>query len=153
MKHEYGRSLIEIVGVIAIGTVMTAAAIGMYRMMRENHIRTVTDAQLEQIAGDVKMLLEMRGDYSGVSIDYLIKAGALKSDKSPMGGDDWSIVASADGQSFSINLTQLTQGQCAYFTTAMPKWVSAMVVNGLEVRENSDNCFSTPTNQISFIVE
>lgn len=153
MKQESGRSLIEIVGVIAIGTVMTAAAIGMYRMMRENHMRTTTDAQLEQIAGDVKMLMEMRGDYSGVSVDYLIKAGALKSDKAPMGGDDWSIIASADGLSFSINLTQLTQGQCAYFSTAMPKWAHAMAVNGIELSNNSDNCFSTPTNQISFIIE
>ena len=31
MRYESGRSLIEIVGVIAIGAVMTAAAIGMYR--------------------------------------------------------------------------------------------------------------------------
>lgn len=153
MKQEYGRSLIEIVGVIAIGTVMTATAIGMYRMMRDNNARTIADSQLEQIAGDVKMLLEMRGDYSGVSVDYLIKAGALKSDKSPLGGDQWSVVASADGESFSINLTELTQGECAYFSTAIPKWATSIVVNGFEVRDNSDRCFSTPTNQISFIIE
>ncbi|MBQ8473450.1 MAG: hypothetical protein IJ500_01145 [Alphaproteobacteria bacterium] len=153
MKQEYGRSLIEIVGAIAIGTVMTAAAIGMYRMMRENNARTIADSQLEQIAGDVKMLLEMRGDYSGVSVDYLIKAGALKSDKSPLGGDQWSVVSSADGESFSINLTELTQGECAYFSTAIPKWATSIVVNGFEVRDNSDRCFSTPTNQISFIIE
>ena len=89
MRQESGRSLIEIVGVIAIGTVMTAAAIGMYRMMRENNARTIATSQLEQIAGDVKLLMEMRGDYSGVSVDYLIKAGALESDAAPMGGDDW----------------------------------------------------------------
>ncbi len=153
MKQEYGRSLIEIVGAIAIGTVMTAAAIGMYRMMRENNARTIADSQLEQIAGDVKMLMEMRGDYSGVSVDYLIKAGALKSDKSPLGGDQWSVVSSADGESFSINLTELTQGECAYFSTAIPKWATSIVVNGFEVRDNSDRCFSTPTNQISFIIE
>ena len=153
MKQEYGRSLIEIIGAIAIGTVMTAAAIGMYRMMRENNARTIADSQLEQIAGDVKMLLEMRGDYSGVSVDYLIKAGALKSDKSPLGGEQWSVVSSADGESFSINLTELTQGECAYFSTAIPKWATSIVVNGFEVRDNSDRCFSTPTNQISFIIE
>ena len=153
MKQEYGRSLIEIIGAIAIGTVMTAAAIGMYRMMRENNARTIADSQLEQIAGDVKMLLEMRGDYSGVSVDYLIKAGALKSDKSPLGGEQWSVVSSADGESFSINLTELTQGECAYFSTAIPKWSTSIVVNGFEVRDNSDRCFSTPTNQISFIIE
>lgn len=153
MRQESGRSLIEIVGVIAIGTVMTAAAIGMYRMMRENNARTIANSQLEQIAGDVKLLLEMRGDYSGVSVDYLIKAGALKSDKAPLGGDNWSVTASTDGESFSINLTDLTQGECSYFLTAKPEWTASMLINGFEALDNSDRCFSTPTNQISFIVE
>lgn len=153
MKSESGRSLIEIVGVIAIGTVMTAAAIGMYRMMRENNVRSIATSQLEQIASDVKLLMEMRGDYSGLSVDYLIKAGALKSNKSPLGGELWSIMSSADGESFSINLTELSQGECAYFSTAVPKWATSIVINGFELHPGSDNCFSTPTNQISFIVE
>lgn len=153
MRQEYGRSLIEIIGVIAIGAVMTGAAIGMYRMMRENNARTIATSQLEQIAGDVKLLMEMRGDYSGVSVDYLIKAGALKSDKSPLGGNDWSINASTDGESFSINLTELTQNECSYFLTAKPTWAESMLVNGYEALDNSDRCFSTPTNQISFIVK
>lgn len=153
MRYESGRSLIEIVGVIAIGTVMTAAAIGMYRMMRENNARTIATSQLEQIAGDVKLLLEMRGDYSGISVDYLIKAGALKSDKAPLGGDNWSVTASTNGESFSINLTDLTQGECSYFVTAKPTWAKNILVNGYEVMNSSDPCFSTPTNQISFIVE
>lgn len=153
MRQEYGRSLIEIIGVIAIGAVMTGAAIGIYRMMRENNARTIATSQLEQIAGDVKLLMEMRGDYSGVSVDYLIKAGALKSDKSPLGGNDWSINASTDGESFSINLTELTQNECSYFLTAKPTWAESMLVNGYEALDNSDRCFSTPTNQISFIVK
>ena len=153
MRAESGRSLIEIVGVIAIGTVMTAAAIGMYSMMRENNARSIATSQLEQIASDVKLLMGMRGDYSGLSVDYLIKAGALKSDKSPLGGAQWSVISSGDGESFSINLTELTQGECAYFSTAVPKWAASIVINGYELYQGSDNCFSTPTNQISFIVE
>ncbi len=153
MRQESGRSLIEIVGVIAIGTIMAGAAIGMYRMMRENNARTIATSQLEQIAGDVKLLMEMRGDYSGLSVDYLVKAGALKSDKSPLGGEQWSVISSADGESFSINLTELTQGECAYFSTAKPNWATSIVINGYELHAGSDNCFSTPTNQISFIVE
>lgn len=153
MKQQSGRSLIEIIGVIAIGTVMTAAAIGMYRMMHESNARTIADAELEQIASDVKLLLGARGDYSGVSIDYLIKSGALKSDKAPLGGDTWSVISSADGQSFSINLSELTQGECSYFSTALPKWATSIVVNGYEMQPGTDNCFSTPTNQISFIIE
>lgn len=153
MRQESGRSLIEIVGVIAIGTVMTVAAVGMYRMMRENNARTIATSQLEQIASDIKLLLEMRGDYSGVSVDYLIKAGALKSDKAPLGGNNWSVTASTDGESFSINLTELTNSECSYFITARPRWAAGILINGFEALDNSDRCFSTPTNQISFIVE
>ncbi len=153
MRYESGRSLIEIVGVIAIGTVMTAAAIGMFRTMRDNHARNIADSQIKQIATDVKTLLESRGDYSGVSVDYLIKAGALKSNKSPLGGKDWSVISSADGLSFSINLTELTEGECAYFATSVPTWASSVLINGYEVQKGFSSCFSTPTNQVSFIIE
>ena len=153
MKNELGRSLIEIVGVIAIGAVMTAAAIGMFRTMRDNHVRNIASSQLKQIASDVKILMEPRGDYNGISVDYLIKTGALRSDKAPLGGDDWSVVSSADGLSFSISLTELTQGECAYFLTAMPTWASRVTINGYDVYNDMGTCFETPTNQVSFIVE
>ena len=115
MKAESGRSLIEVIGVLAIGGVMAVATLGVYNMVRSNQTRTIADAELEQIAHDTKLLLEMRGTYEGISVDYLIKAGALPSDKAPIGGDGWSVTASADGVSFSINLVDLSNGECEYF--------------------------------------
>ncbi len=152
MRAESGRSLIEVIGVMAIAGIMTASALGLYNMIRTNQTRSIADAELEQIAQDTKLLMEMRGTYEGVSVDYLIKAGALKSDVAPIGGENWSVVASADGQSFSINLVDLTTGDCNYFTTVKPKWASAILVNGFETGI-TDNCFESDTNQISFIVE
>lgn len=152
MKQESGRSLIEVIGVMAIAGLMTVSAIGVYNMLKKNQVRMIADAELEQIAQNTKMLLEMRGSYEGVSIDYLIKAGALQSDTAPIGGDAWSVVSSADGKSFSINLVDLTTGECDYFATSKPKWASAILVNGFET-ELTDNCFDSNTNQISFIVE
>ncbi|MFQ6702838.1 MAG: type II secretion system protein [Alphaproteobacteria bacterium] len=152
MKQESGRSLIEVIGVMAIAGLMTVSAIGVYNMLRKNQVRMIADAELEQIAQNTKMLLEMRGSYEGVSIDYLIKAGALQSDTAPIGGDAWSVVSSADGKSFSINLVDLTTGECDYFATSKPKWASAILVNGFETGL-TDNCFDSNTNQISFIVE
>lgn len=152
MRSESGRSLIEIIGVMAIGAVMSVSAIGLYRVMRTNQVRTIATANLEQVAQNVKILMEMRGDYSGVSVDYLIKAGALKNADAPLGGANWSVVAAADGASFSINLTELSEGECDYFSTTPQKWAAAILINGYEV-DNSDRCFSSPTNQVSFIVE
>lgn len=152
MHDEFGRSLIEIVGIMAIGAIMMVSTIGLYNMMRHNQVRTIAAAQMQQIARDVKLLMEMRGDYSGISVDYLIKAGALKSDRAPIGGP-WSVTAGDGGQSFAINLSALSVGECDYFVTARPTWASEIVVNGAPADSTADSCFSTPTNEISFIVK
>lgn len=152
MKQEYGRSLIEIIAVMAIGAVMTAATIAMYRTIRTTQIRTIATAEIEQIVKNVKLLTGARGTYEGVSVDYLIKSGAIKSDAAPLGGDNWSITPSFDGTSFSINLNSLTSGECAYFSTKQPTWANEILINGHEL-DGTSHCFSTNTNMISFIVK
>jgi Tfp pilus assembly protein PilE len=152
MKSESGRSLIEMLGVLAVGAVMTAAAYGTYNMLRTNQIRNMAVSELEQIARNAKILLEARADYTGVSIDYLIKAGAITSEAAPIGGDDWSIVATQDGKGFSINLTNLTTSECAYFATKKLNWASKISVNKIE-DSGSESCLSAPRNLISIIVE
>lgn len=152
MREESGRSLIEIVGIMAIGAIMTVSAVSLYNIIRGNQMRAVASANMEALARDTRLLLGMRGDYSGVSVDYLIKAGALKSDRAPLGGP-WSVTASADGKTFSINLTQLSAGECDYFITSAPRWASDIRVNGMPADTTADSCFSSRTNEISFIVE
>jgi len=151
MTEQSGRSLIEIIGVIAIGAAMTAGAIAAYGTIRKNQMRTIAAAELADVASNVKLLMEMSGTYDGVSVDYLIKSGALKNANAPIGGT-WTVTSSADGQSFSINLTELSAGECEYFTTATPKWAASILVNGYET-DAAAHCFSSDTNQISFIVE
>lgn len=152
MKMESGRSLIEVIGVMAIAGLMTISALGAYKMIRANQTRNIADAELKQIVQNVKILMEMRGSYEGVSVDYLIKAGALQSNRAPIGAENWSIYASADGKSFSINLIDLTNGECEYFANKKHNWASAMLINGFE-SGLTNNCFDSDTNQISFIVE
>ena len=152
MKYEYGRSLIEIIGVLAIGAVMSVATIKMYQHVHTTQVRTIATSELEQIAKNTKLLAGARGTYDGVSVDYLIKSGALKSDAAPLGGENWSVTSSFDGATFSINLTELSAGECAYFMAKRPTWANAMLINGAE-EDGTSHCFSTNTNQISFIVE
>ncbi len=152
MKSESGRSLIEMLGVLAVGAVMTAAAYGTYNMLRTNQIRNMAVSELEQIARNTKILLEARADYSGVSVDYLIKAGAITSDAAPIGGDDWSVDANLDGKGFAINLTNLTNSECVYFATKKLDWASKISVNKIE-NSGSESCLSAPRNLISIIVE
>ena len=152
MKQESGRSLIEIIGVLAIGTVMAVAAVKMYGQIRASQTRTIVSSELEQIAKNVKLLTGARGSYAGVSVDYLVKAGALKSVHAPIGDDNWSISPSFDEKSFSINLSGLSAGECEYFSVKKHAWATTVLINGYETNEAS-NCFSTNTNQVSFIVE
>lgn len=152
MHHESGRSLIEVIGIMAISAITLLSTMGLYNMIRHNQMRSIASTQLQQIARDVKMLMEMRGDYTGVSVDYLIKSGALTSDKAPLGGP-WSVTASVDGKSFSINLSDLSVGECDYFITAAPTWATQVIVNNVPSGDTADNCFSTNTNQISFVVQ
>ncbi len=152
MRAESGRSLIEIIGVLAIAGIMAASSIGMYSMIRKNQARTIAMHTMEQIVSDVKLLMEMRGSYDGLSVDYLIKSGALKTDAAPLGGPDWSIAPGTDGTFFAINLTDLSEGDCDYLAVATPQWVSAILVNGFETEPGS-HCFSGGANQVSLIVK
>ena len=152
MKSESGRSLIEVIGVMEITGVMTVSALGIYNMIRANQVRSIAIAEIKQIAENTKILLEMRGTYEGVSVDYLIKAGALKTNKAPIGGKNWSVSPSFDGKSFSINLIDLTNGECNFFATQKDSWFKKITVNGFETDVVS-NCFDTDTNQVSFVIE
>jgi hypothetical protein len=151
MNQESGRSLVEIIGVMAIGAVLLAGAVAAYNSIRARTSRTIATATLEEIAKNTKLLLEVGGDYSTVSIDYLIKSGALKNSNQPIGAPEWSITSSADGYSFAINLTGLTRGECEYFTTINMDWAVGVSVNGF-AEDPATYCISGD-NEISFIVE
>ena len=55
MNQQSGRSLIEVIGVMAIAGLMMVSALGVYNVLRKNQARTIADAELEQIAQDTKL--------------------------------------------------------------------------------------------------
>lgn len=152
MIQEHGASMIEIIGVLAIAGLMSAAAIGMYNVIRGNQARKIASVEMEQIVKNTELLMGMRGDYTGLSVDYLVSAGALQNANAPIGGNGWSVAAINNGAGFAINLVDLSEGECQFFTTTPPKWATRILVNNVELT-TTVNCFSTDTNQISFIVE
>lgn len=151
MHCESGRSLIEVIGVIAVAGMMTAAAIGMYNVMRARGVRQIAAKQIEEVAQNARLLMEMRGDYTGISVNYLVKAGALDSPRAPI-GSEWSVESTTSGDGFSINLNGLTSGECEYFSVATPRWATRVMVNGFDAG-TTPQCFSSATNKVSFIVE
>lgn len=151
MKYESGRSLIEIIGVLAITAVMTASAIGIYNSIRHNQKNTIATAELRELAKNTKLLMGMRGDYTGISVEYLVKAGAIHSDRAPI-GKTWSVDVGTDTATFVINLHGLSHSECDFFATAIPNWANEMFVNKYRI-EDTITCFSNADNDISIIVK
>lgn len=151
MREQSGRSLIEIIGVLTIGAIMISATYSVYHSTNEKQKRFVATETLKDIAQKTKTLLEYTG-YTPVSVNYLIESGALNNDKSPLGGNDWSITSNVDGTEFSINLTQLSFDECAYFTTKKIDWVTKITVNGYD-SSDSAYCLKSGDNRISFFAQ
>lgn len=151
MMEQSGRSLVEILGVLAIGAVVTVAAVGMYAQVRGSTRRQMASVQMSDVARDVKLLMGARGDYTGVSVPYLVQMGALKNTNAPI-GDAWSVDATDDGAAFAIRLDGLSAGECAYFETTGASWANTVLINGYEI-DDTTHCFSTATNRVSFIVK
>jgi len=151
MRSESGRSLIEIIGVLAITGIMAAATVSMYTSIKNRQQRFVANSNLENIVEKTKLLLSYSTDYSPVSIDFLIKSGVITNNTAPIGGKDWSIKPTYDYKGFSINLVGLTHDDCAYFVALKPKWATSIIVNGLSSSENL--CMKTGENQISFLIQ
>jgi hypothetical protein len=151
MREQSGRSLIEIIGVLAIGAIMVGGTYAIYNSTNAKQKRFIASTELGNIAKQTKTLLEYSG-YTPVSVDFLIEAGALKNDKAPAGGNDWSVTSNFDGTEFSINLVDLTFDECAYFTTKQFDWTTHISVNGYDSGEAS-YCLKTGDNTISFFAK
>lgn len=151
MREQSGRSLVEIIGVLAIGAIMVSATYVAYHATSEKQKRFIASETLQDIVQKTKTLLEYSG-YTPVSVDYLIETGVLKNDRAPIGGDNWSITSNFDGTEFSINLVKLSFEECAYFVTKKFDWAIRVNVNGYGVSDSS-YCLRTGENTISFVAQ
>ena len=86
MREQSGRSLIEIIGVLAIGAIMLSATYSMYHSTNEKQKRLIASEELKDIVTKTKTLLEYSG-YTPVSVDFLIESGVIANDKAPAGGE------------------------------------------------------------------
>jgi len=149
-QTQSGRSMIEMLGVLALAGVMTVGAVMLYQNVRARQVRMTAEMTLGDLASNAKLLFRGRGDYSEISVEYLVKAGALKSDQSPIKGADFSVRGEALGKSFAIVLGNLNFGDCAYFATAKLDWVDVIRVNGFTDNAKS-YCYEIESNTVEFI--
>ena len=116
MKMESGRSMIEMLGVLAIMGVLTVGAIGLISpAMRTQKRNTVNEEVLQMVTG-VRQLLGEYDDFS--HIDNTTIFGAIgMSPKNPYGGTYELAVDPANYRQFVVTINGLSRNDCEYFIT------------------------------------
>lgn len=114
MKQESGRSMIEMLGVLAIMGVITVGAIGMISYAMRSQKRNTVNDEATQIVTGVRQLLGEYDDFSGINNSTIWGAIGMNS-KNPYGGNYALAVDTANTQQFILTMDGLSISDCEYF--------------------------------------
>ncbi|MCL1785999.1 MAG: hypothetical protein FWG39_02515 [Alphaproteobacteria bacterium] len=115
-REQSGRSMIEMLGVLAIMGVITVAAIAMVTAAMRSANRSAVQDQVTQIVTGVRSLLGGYDDFSGIDNGTIFAAIGI-SNKNPYNGDYMLSTYPADPRLFVLTITGLNQSDCQYFKT------------------------------------
>lgn len=149
-KEESGRSLVEIIGVLAIGAIMIASAYSIYRAIENRQARLIASETLKDVATKTRTLYEFSG-YENVSVSQLKSDGVLSNTNTPIGGG-WNIKGiKEDGEflKFQIELEKLSYDDCNYFAVKKSDWAIGKKING----SDDGKCKNSNENKIIFIAK
>ena len=147
MKEESGRSLVEIIGVLAIGAIMIASAYSIYQSINSRQTRLIASETLKDVAKKTKTLYEFSG-YGNVSLSQLQTDGVLTNTNPPI-GKDWHIASADGGDAFIITLKKLSYDDCEYFAIKKTDWAKEKTVNGAV----NGSCSNNDENKVDFKVQ
>ena len=130
---QSGRSMIEMLGVLAIVGVLSVGGIAGYSKAMEKFKINKTIDQITHIATNIRTLYSQQTSYNGLFTDTAILMGAIPSDMAsssqyavtnPFGGDTWvSGSIWEDVSSFSIIYEGFSKNAC--ITLATMDWGSS----------------------------
>jgi type II secretory pathway pseudopilin PulG len=116
MKNESGRSMIEMLGVLAIMGVLTVGAIGMISTAMRTQKRNTVNEEVLQIVTGVRQLLGEYDDFSNINNSTIFGAIGMSS-KNPYGGTYELSVDPSNSRQFIVSITGLSETDCEYFGT------------------------------------
>ena len=150
MKHtESGRSLLEMLGVLALAGILSIGAIQMYQAVRARQMRFVAEQDLRRLAENARLLYSGRRNFTGITKNFLIKSGAIRDEE--IMGHRFRIQENGNGQTFSVIFDEMNKGDCAYFSTRRLDWAYRVVVNGFAERANT-MCSNIHPNRVEFVI-
>lgn len=116
MKQESGRSMIEMLGVLAIMGVITVGAIGMISTAMRTQKRNAVNDEVIQIVTGVRQLLGEYDDFSHINNETIFGAIGM-SQKNPYGGN-YELAANPNNpRQFIVQIGGLSESDCKYFVT------------------------------------
>ena len=150
MKQESGRSMIEMVGVLAIMGMLTATAFALISLgiNRQKQSRVADD--VVTIVSGVRGLLGDYDDFSNIDNSTIFAAMSV-SDKNPYGGMYELAVNTANPRQFIVRITGLPKADCEALITKA--WVDSVGYISSDRKESGATgaCAEGKDNVISII--
>ena len=116
MKQESGRSMIEMLGVLAIMGVITVGATALISSAMRTQKRNTVNEEVIQIVTGVRQLLGEYDDFSGIDNSKIFGAIGM-SNKNTYGGTYELAVDASNPRQFIVTINGLSKSDCEYFAT------------------------------------
>lgn len=113
-KNDAGRSMIEMLGVLAIMSILTVGAFTMVNNAMRSSDRLRIQDEITLMAQNVKMLMSEYEDFSNIDSAIIFSAIGV-SNKNPYGGTYEIAADPANPRQFVISITGLPRGDCEFF--------------------------------------
>lgn len=116
MKQELGRSMIEMMGVLAIMGVITVGAIAAISSAMNMQKHNEVNDSVVQMVTQVRQMFSEFDDFSNINNATIFGAIGM-SNKNPYGGTYEITADPANPRQFIVSINGLSQSDCEYFVT------------------------------------
>ena len=150
MKHESGRSMIEMIGVLAIMGIITAGAFVLISTAINTQKRSRVTDDVTAIVSGVRSLLGEYDDFSNIDNSTIFGAISM-SNKNPYGGTYELSVNPLDNRQFIVKVTGLSKSDCEGLVTKA--WFDSVGYMSSNHKESgaTGNCKNSNDNVVSII--
>lgn len=148
MRQESGRSMIEMIGVLAIMMALTATAVATYNYAMNMQKRSTVYENVSNIVTGVRELLKGYDDFSNIDNSTIFAAMSM-SNKNPYGGTYELAVNPSNTQQFIVRIDGLTKSDCEALKTKA--WTESVGYISSNHKESgaTGNCIDGNKNVIS----
>ncbi|MBR2286360.1 MAG: type II secretion system protein [Alphaproteobacteria bacterium] len=151
MKQESGRSMIEMLGVLAIMGIITVGAFSLLRLALNSQKKSQVTEDVVTIVTQVRQLLGGYDDFSNIDNSMIFGAIGV-SNKNPYGGAYTVSVNPSNARQFIVGIDGLPMSDCEYLATKA--WTDSVGYISSNHTESgaTGNCKNSGTNNSVQIV-